>query len=310
MKMPRFNVLFPLALATLSATALTATCVAQAADPAGPANSNSSYMQSQPAPIERGPMTDPSPNRYRGGNGPTALLTGQTLATRGNTAMSMPAQGVYLRVGQNSAVQAVAIPGAAADNDRTELRVEQGIANVMVHHPASHSEILVDLPGGQTALLKDGFYTFDARTNTVRVLHGEADAYPGANSNAKPIKVKENHAVNFGGPQVKSVEFQPFQASADVVPFANGYASNGGYGYGGYPAYGYGNGPYGDGFAYGYGYPYWAYGYPYGFWGDPYWGYGYPIGIGLGFGYYGGFHGGYGGGFHGGGGFGGHGGHR
>ncbi len=43
-----------------------------------------------------------------------------------------------------------------------------------------NSELLVDLPGGQVSLLKDGFYTFNADTQTVRVLKGEADAYPGA----------------------------------------------------------------------------------------------------------------------------------
>jgi hypothetical protein len=249
-------------------------------------------MQSQPAPIQRAPAAASSPGNYRNQN--AVLATGQTLATSTNTASSMPTQGVYLRVGQNSSVNAVAVTP-----DHTELRVEHGIANVSVHHPADHAEILVDLPGGQTALLKDGLYTFNADTNTVGVLHGEADAYPGANADAKPIKVKEDHAVTFTGPRVKSVEFQPFQASADLVPFANGYARNGGNGGG------YGYGPYGDGFAYGY--PYYAYGYPYGYWGDPYWAYGYPFGFGLGFGYGGGFYGGGfrggfgGGGFHGGG---------
>jgi hypothetical protein len=193
--------------------------------------------------------------------------------------------------GQNSSVRAIAV-----DPNHTEIRVEHGIANISVHGPEHGAEILVDLPGGQTGLLKDGLYTFNADTNTVRVLKGEADAYLTANTNAKPIKVKEDHSVTFSGPAARSVEFAPLQARADLVPNVGGPSSDGPqrYGY-------YNYGPYGDGFYGGY-YPYYAgWGYPYG-WG----GWGYPFGYGFGFGgfygggfYGGGFRGGYGGGFRG-----------
>jgi hypothetical protein len=150
--------------------------------------------------------------------------------------------------------------------------------NISVHSPLKHAQILIDLPGGQTDLIKDGFYTFNANTNTVRVLKGEAYAYPGTNTQQPPIKVKEYHAVIFNGPDIRSFEFDPFEARADLIPYGrDGYQPGPG---------GYGPGPYA-------GYPYYDYGYPY------YWGY-YP----WGFGFYGGygFRGGFGGGFHGGGG--------
>jgi hypothetical protein len=129
------------------------------------------------------------------------------------------------------------------------------------------------------------------------VLKGEALAFPGdAAADTKPLKVKEYHKVVFSGTDVKPHEFVPYEASMDLLPGPEGPRNEGGAGY----AYdGYGYGPYGDGF---YGYPSYAYGYP--GWGYPY-GYGFsPFGVGLGFTYYGGFHGGYGyhgGGFHGGG---------
>jgi hypothetical protein len=186
-------------------------------------------------------------------------------------------------VGRNGSVRAVSVA------DKTlELRVERGVANVTVYHPAEDSQILVDLPSGQTSLLKDGLYTFNAATNTVRVLRGEADAYPGSkpSESERPIKVKEDHDVVFNGPQVKAVSFAPDEARADLIASP---AYGGGYGYRGYPAYSpyrpYGYGPYGDGF---YGDPYGAWDYPY-VWGYPYYGWGYPFGIGFGFGYYGGF---------------------
>jgi hypothetical protein len=282
---------FLLSLAALSAAALLCrTSPAQSANP-GSAGSGE-YLQSQPAPIQR--IATPEASGFSGyrslpaqpqpapAETTSALTAGQLLTTTSNIASAQPAPGVWVRVGQNGSVRAVTV-----GNKTVELRVERGVANVTVHHPAEDSQILIDLPGGQTALLKDGLYTFNAATNTVRVLKGEADAYPGSNPADKPVKVKEDHAVVFHGPQVKSVGFDPYQARTDLIP-SPGYG--GGYGYRGEPAYApyrpYGYGPYGDGF---YGYPYGGWGYPYAWGGYPYYGWGYPFGWGFGFGYYGGF---------------------
>jgi hypothetical protein len=194
-----------------------------------------------------------------------------------------PAPGVWLQTDPNSTVKTV-----SADANKVELRLERGKANVTLHHPAEHAQILVDLPGGQTSLLKDGLYTFNAETNTVRVLHGEAEVYPGtANANVKPVKVKEDHELTFaaaGAGPLKAREADPQEMMSDVLPAG---PRPGAEGYGG----GYGYGPYGDGYPYVYPYPYAAYwGYP---WGYPYYAWGYPyVGFGFGFGYYGGFRGG------------------
>lgn len=254
--MPRSTALL-LAFATLSATAALQTPLgAQSPDPA----------TTQPAPIERGAYTASGYNTYT-----VSLAAGQQLAPTRGTATAQPTPGVLIRVANNSSVRAVSVAGPV------ELKVERGLVNINVHHPANNSQILVDLPGGQTTLLKDGLYTFNASTNTVRVLKGEAIAMP---PNQKQVKVKEYHSVTLAGPTVKSVDFDPYEARADLIPYAPR------------PGGGYGN--YGEGF-YG-GSPYYGYGdYPYGGY------YGYPYGIGFGFGYYGGWHGGYGGfgGFHG-----------
>ena len=242
-----------LTLATLSAGAFAQTGqVGQSTSP--------NTIQSQPAPITRN-----TPQ----GNFPRVTTT-------------EPVAGVWLQTDQNSTAKTV-----SADATKTEIRIDRGRANVQVHHPAGNSQILVDLPGGQTTLLKDGLYTFNAETNTVRVLHGEAEVYPGgANSNAKPVKVKEDHELSFmaGNMNLKAREADWQDLRSDLLP--GGRPGGDGPAYG--PGYGYG--PYGDGYApYGYS-PYFAYGYPY--YAYPY--YGYPFGFGLGFGYYGGF-----GGFHG-----------
>jgi hypothetical protein len=276
--MPRLNFFFPLVLATLSTSAL----YAQSADPTG-----QSSQQNEPAPNTRSAPANGSGSRndvpYT-----TSLSEGQVLTTNRNTANVQPVTGVFLRIAANSAVREV-----SATPERAEFRVESGLVNVSVHHPEDHMLVLVDLPGGQVQLLKNGFYTFNAATNTTRVLKGEADAFTGADSNSEPLKVKEDHAVIFPaagqtGVKLRSIEFYPMQARGDVIasPAEYARASDGpgyGYGYGGYPYPAFG-------FGYGYDYPWGGY--------DPYWGggfYGYPFGVGIGFG---GF---YGGGFRGGG---------
>jgi hypothetical protein len=264
-------------------------------------------MQTEAAPIERAyPQQNTSP--YQSGQmpqpvgpagaSPVTLTPGQQVPKT-----TEPISGVMLRVTPESSVQQVSNPSAeGSDAGKLELRVERGVANINVHDPAKGTVILVDLPGGQTQLLKNGLYTFNAETNTARVLKGEALAFPqGAAADAKPLKVKEDNKVVFNGTNVKPHEFVPYEASIDLLQgpeVARGDGGGAAYGYDGY-----GYGPYGDGF---YGYPYYAYGYP--GWGYPYYPYGYgfyPYGVGFGFSYYGGYHGGYGyhgGGFHGGGG--------
>jgi len=277
--MPRSKVLF-LALATLSAS--TAPLFAQNAYVAG--SGNPIYTQPQPAPIERHAL----PNTY----GPPqaqaqALPQGPPIAT------TQPAPGVTVRTNQPDALHIV-----ASDATRTELRLDRGRANVTVHDPDPDSLVLVDLPGGQTQALKNGFYTFNADTNTVRVLVGEAYAFPVTNPNGDPRKVKENQQLVFAGADIRSHDVDPYTARADLLPGTvsrSAYAA-GASAYAPYPGYVYG--PYGDGFYPAYpAYPYYAYGYPY-------WGWGYPVGIGFGWGwgwgggyYRGGYYGGFRGGF-------------
>jgi len=243
----------------LALAALSVGTHAYATDAARPGTSSafgsdSDAAQSQAAPIVRAyPSQNGAPNS-------------NPQDTRRITS-SHPIPGVSLRVDANTSTETV-----SADAKGTELRIMHGVANVSVHHPESKdARILVDLPGGQTALLKDGLYTFNADTNTVRVLKGEADAYPGAAENG--IRVKEDHQFAFTASAKgnRAAESTRQELLADYLP-GNARPGDG-------PVRGGGYGPYGDGFySYPYGYPY-AYGYPYGF--------------GLGFGYFGGFGGGF-----------------
>ncbi len=238
-------------------------------------------VQSQPAPVVR------AYPRNRGASGGYAPGL-QEVRNVSQVTQSQPIPGVVLWVAADGSVKTV-----SADAKGTELRVEHGRANISVHQPAQNSELLVDLPGGQVSLLKDGLYTFNADTDTVRVLKGEADAYPGPiGPGVKGIKVKEFREVVFSSnaSSVRAVDVNPPEAGSDLLPMGgyNGEPARGygypGYGYAGYGYPGYGYGPYGGYFGYPY-YPGYAWGYP---------GWGFGFGFGVGFGYYGGFRGGYG----------------
>lgn len=292
----QFRTLIAAAALAALATFGTAVCAGQAPQ--------SQPLQTQPdatphaAPIQRAYQ-----GTYQAGESRVTIAPGESVSPGANDAIAVPIAGVLLRVGPHSSVREV-----SSDPQKLELSVERGVANINVHKPAKDVLILVDLPGGQTQLLKNGLYTFDAQTDTARVLKGEALAFPGTQvaSNEKPLKVKEDHKVVFNGTDVKSQEFPLYEARMDLLTPLPNPAQRGA------AFYAYGYGPYGDGFYA----PYWAYApYP---WGYPFYGYPYaygpPLGLGIGIGYvggwgghYGGFHGGFhdhdfhGGGFHGGG---------
>ena len=274
MPRPRFNSLA--ILATLSASAVFAPSLLSQAPIERPyANQQQAYAQPTPPPDANadgsqapygGPAPYGNPAPYGAQNAPPPPP---------RVTSSQPIAGVYVRVAEGASAKAV-----TADANGTEIRVDGGIANITVRHPAANVQILVDLPGGQVALVKDGIYTFNAQTNTVGVLDGEADAL----GSHEPIRVKEGHQFVFAPGGDHPIEANFAQLRNDLLP-AGRYANGDGY-----PAYGYAPGYYAP-------YPYYAYG-----WGYPGW-YGYPY-VGLGFGYYGGWGRGWGGGWGGGRGFG------
>lgn len=312
--MPRLTIFLPLALATLSAVSMQAQ-----ADVAGqttsPQNTPAPIVRNAPDATEPSPQGQELPNGARRGNYLAQLSAGQLLTATNGVANAQPVMGVYMRVAPRSAVREV-----STTPQRTEFRVEHGVVNISVNHPQDGMLLLVDLPGGQVQMLKNGLYTFNAQTDTARVLKGEAKAFGnGAAASSKPVKVKEQDAITFppvGSTEAKlhTYEFAPFQIGHDLIPQPYNMAEmeqGPGYGDGGYYGYGFYGGPYAVN-------PYYAWG---GAW-NPFWdGFygGYPFGLGIGFGYgyggygygrfrggYGGgrFGGGFGGGFHGGGGHG------
>jgi FecR protein len=311
--MPRFKAItFILSLATLCATAF-----GQNANPASPGTLN--YIEGQ-ASIEGRPLSSQSV-------GNTTLQAGQVIATANGKAEILLTPGIFLRLGDNSTVQMV-----SPDLAHTEIKLEQGRANVEVDQIYPQNTILIDLKNGQTQLLKNGLYAFDAGNSTVGVLDGKASVYPGTNlqANVKPIEVKGGRQLALNGEPLKPQRFNKDEATADPfykwsslrsqylgeanLNLAEQYAGYSDF----YPGWYWAGGPFGytwlpgDGlfwnpFGFGFYSPFYIRGggFIYGGYGRGFYGYhgGHPVG---------GFHGGavaaHGGGFHGGGGAGFHGG--
>ena len=238
------------------------------------------YQQQYPQQQNQQQYQQPAPGGAQSANNPDysndfidKVTPGQVIAPMHGTASAVPATGVFLRVAQGGSVRVVELSDV-----ELELDVTHGVANIAIHNSVKGAEFLIDLPGGQTDLIKDGFYTFNANTDTMRVLKGEAYAYPGDHMNRKPIKIKEKHAIYFNGPSSHVFEFDPNEVTGDLVPFGPPpQAGQGQYGSGGYM-------PYGSGEPYDWyqnGYPYW-WSYPY--WWDPGWDWGWGLGWGWGWG--------------------------
>ena len=186
--MPRLKAIL-LSLATLSATAL-----GQTANQARPGTLN--YVEGQ-ASIEGRPVT---PNSV----GNAVLEGGQYLSTANGKAEVLLTPGVFLRLGNDSTVQMV-----SPDLTQTEVKLERGHANVEVDQLYKQNVILIDLEKGQTQLLQNGLYTFDADSSTVRVFDGKANVFPGSNLQAdvKPIDVKGGRELMLTGEPAKPQHF-------------------------------------------------------------------------------------------------------
>ena len=283
--MPRIKA----AILTLSLATLSVPAFSQGTDPAVRDTSAAlNYVQGQ-ATLDGQPVTTDAAT-----SSPRQLHSGDVLATTAGSADVMLTPGSLLRVGGGTNVQFVAVQG-----DRTEVRLENGRADVAVNTLRQNHLVLVDLPDGQTQILERGLYSFDTAGETVRVFNGEADVFPGSSTqtSVKPVKVKEEHEVVLSDNRVKPVKFERADMQGTLLPWTGPQEAHADGDYGlpaqtqgnsepGYSAvaYGFGAEPYGSG--YGWGYPYGLYGYPYGF-------YGYPFGIGVGFGYGGLYRGGY-----------------
>jgi hypothetical protein len=191
--MPRLKAIL-LSLATMCAPV----ALAQTANPAVPGTVN--YVEGS-ASIQGRPLNQRSV-------GSAQLEPGQVLQTANGRAELLLTPGVFLRVGENSAVRMVS-PNLL----NTQVEVDRGQADIEVDEIHPRNNIQVMEAGANTRLLKDGLYAFDAGNNTVRVFKGEAELLQQNSAGQKELKLKGDHQVQLAANEsVKSVSFDRNQA--------------------------------------------------------------------------------------------------
>jgi hypothetical protein len=136
--------------------------------------------------------------------GSAELEPGQILTTGQGKAEVLLTPGVFLRVGDNSAVRMV-----STDLTYTAVDLERGRALVEVDAVFPQNDLQVQVGGVATQLLKTGLYDFNADRHTVSVFDGKAavreddqrwvvvkghrELALAADSTAKPVKLDVNN---------------------------------------------------------------------------------------------------------------------
>jgi hypothetical protein len=191
----------PSATLVLSLAALVVPAFGQGANPARPGTLN--YIEGQ-ASMEGHQLS-------RRSVGHAELQVGQYLATANGKAEILLTPGVFLRLDNNTTIKMI-----SPDLMKTEVEVLQGRASVEADQLYKQNNILIDMKNGQTQLLKNGLYEFNATNNTVRVFGGKADVFTSVTPqpNEKPVGVKGGKQLTLTGEAVKPVSFNSKQVEA------------------------------------------------------------------------------------------------
>jgi FecR protein len=195
--MPRLKAVLLLSLATLLAPTL---MFGQGANPAVPGTLN--YVEGQVS------INGHTVNHSSVGF--SELQVGQLVETGDGKAEILLTPGVFLRVGDNSAVRMIS-PNLA----KTEVELVKGRANVEVDQLYKQNDLRVKIGGGETRLLKTGLYAFNSEDKTLQVFDGEAVFMP-ADGRQKQIVVKKGHQLAMNGDGEKPKHFDK-QASEDAL---------------------------------------------------------------------------------------------
>jgi hypothetical protein len=129
--------------------------------------------------------------------GSAELESGQLLITEKGKAEILLTPGVFLRVGDNSAVKMI-----SPSITDTEIGVEKGNAMIEVAELHPENDIRVFTGDRSTQLLRTGLYDFNLNQNELRVFEGKAIV----EGNGKPEDVKGGHEVSLASNAWSKVE--------------------------------------------------------------------------------------------------------
>src|SRR3984957_8419918 len=141
----------------------------------------------------------------------------QVLETGQGHAEVLLTPGVFLRVGDNSAVRLIS-PGLAD----TRVEVLRGEAIVEVAELFKDNNLTVMMNGASTRLVQQGLYAFNAGSGMVRVFDGQAIVQ----QNDRTMELKKGRELTLGGPW-KSAHFDPKSPVAQGTLYAWGHLGSG-----------------------------------------------------------------------------------
>lgn len=134
--------------------------------------------------------------------GSAAMAAGQVLETHQGKAEILLDPGIYLRVGDQSAVKMI-----SASITPTKVEILRGKAGVEVDQLFKQNVLQIDTHGITTQLVKTGYYQFDANDGTLKVFSGQAEVEYAPNQWQK-VKGKREVALVAGSEQ-KEAKFTP-----------------------------------------------------------------------------------------------------
>lgn len=130
--------------------------------------------------------------------GSVTLGPGQTITTEQGKAEVLLTPGVFLRLGDASAVKMI-----SPSLTDTEVAVQRGQATLEVTDIHPENRLIVGEGSSRTRLLKNGFYGFDADQGAIRVFSGEAQLQ----DRDREVKIKGGHEVILGADKLKARKF-------------------------------------------------------------------------------------------------------
>jgi len=142
--------------------------------------------------------------------GSVQVQPNQVLETGQGRAEILLTPGVFLRVGDNSAVRLVS-PGLAD----TRVEVLRGQAVVEVAELFKDNNLWVNMTGASTRLEKEGLYAFNAASGLVQVFDGQATVEQGD----RHLDLKKGHQFAMGG-EWKAAHFDPKSQAAQGPLYA------------------------------------------------------------------------------------------
>ncbi len=142
--------------------------------------------------------------------GSVQLQPNQVLETGQGRAEILLTPGVFIRVGDNSAVRLIS-PGLAD----TRVELLRGQAIVEVAELFKDNNLWVMMNGSSTRLEKQGLYAFNADSRLVQVFDGEAMVQ----QNDRTVELKKGHQLALGGAW-KAAHFDPRSAAAQGPLYA------------------------------------------------------------------------------------------